>query len=246
MKHTGRNPCRKGGSASGRERRRRAGKALAAAGAIAGGTQGYADPVRFDNLPPADPGYFDWTTPNEAQTRRWLDLTVDTDAQPAGVGGAASFGQTRADLSPQGEVATVSGDYGVQAAGHNDYVCVGVAGGETIPGGFTWRRWARVDFGDPYGAATPEGEATYLGVRFDRGDGWHYGWIGVVRTDTQFDAFAWGYETEPGVPIAAGAATEIPVPAASELGLFAMSLGLLAAGAWVVKKRIPQPEGSTG
>ncbi|KKK52571.1 hypothetical protein LCGC14_3103570, partial [marine sediment metagenome] len=54
----------------------------------------------------------------------------------------------------------------------------------------------------------PEGEETYLAVQFiDESDvDWHAGWIGVVRTaGGDIDAFAWGYETEPGVPIAAGA-----------------------------------------
>lgn len=48
----------------------------------------------------------------------------------------------------------------------------------------------------------------YVGVRFDSGTGIQYGWIGVVRNSTSglaFDAFAWGYETTPGVPITAGA-----------------------------------------
>jgi hypothetical protein len=51
----------------------------------------------------------------------------------------------------------------------------------------------------------PEGVETYLGVSFDLGAGTQYGWIGVVRNAAMLDAFAWGYETDPGVPIAAGA-----------------------------------------
>ncbi len=66
-------------------------------------------------------------------------------------------------------------------------------------------------------------------------------WVRVVRTGMELDAFAWGYESEPGVSVAAGAGAEVNIPTASELGLFAMSLGMLAAGAWVVKKRVPQP-----
>lgn len=51
----------------------------------------------------------------------------------------------------------------------------------------------------------PEGVETYLGVRFDLGKGTQYGWIKVIRNWVEIDALAWGFETDPGVPIRVGA-----------------------------------------
>jgi hypothetical protein len=62
-----------------------------------------------------------------------------------------------------------------------------------------------------------------MGVRFNDVDGYHYGWISVVRNGLDLDAFAWGYETEPGVPIIAG----IPAPG---------TLAALAFGAVVTRR----------
>jgi hypothetical protein len=69
----------------------------------------------------------------------------------------------------------------------------------------------------------PSGVARYMGVRFNDVDGYHYGWISVVRNGLDLDAFAWGYETEPGVPIIAG----IPAPG---------TLAALAFGAVVTRR----------
>ena len=54
----------------------------------------------------------------------------------------------------------------------------------------------------------PEGVETYLGVRFDVGAGTQYGWIKAVRSFATVEALAWGFETEPGKPIRAGAACD--------------------------------------
>ncbi len=60
----------------------------------------------------------------------------------------------------------------------------------------------------------PEGIPTYLGVLWDfnyvgGGGGYagtsQYGWIKVLRTGSEVEALAWGYETDEGVPIPAGA-----------------------------------------
>ena len=64
-----------------------------------------------------------------------------------------------------------------------------------------------------------------MAVRFSDIDGDHYGWISVVRPGIfwSFNAFAWGYETDPGVPIRAG----IPAPG---------TLAALAFGAVVTRR----------
>jgi hypothetical protein len=66
----------------------------------------------------------------------------------------------------------------------------------------------------------------YLGVQFSDVDGAHYGWVSVYSyfyIDLNLHAFAWGYETEPGVPIVAG----IPAPG---------TLAALAFGAAVTRR----------
>ncbi len=191
--------------------------ALAAAAVIAAGTQAYASPVRFDNLPEGAPGWFDWKTPNPPETRRWLDVTLDVASQPLGLAGVVSEFGHASSASPFGEVVARDdlGIAGLQVGGFYDYVLVGVDSGVLIPSGLAWGGRA---FADYYGTETPEGAPSYLGVKFDPGDGVHYGWIGVERTGTRLATFAWGYETTPGVPIEAG----VPEPG---------SLALLAFGA---------------
>jgi hypothetical protein len=90
--------------------------------------------------------------------------------------------------------------------------------------------------GDALGSNFPSGVARYMGVRFIDLDGYHFGWIGLVRGpdsypafDLNLNAFAWGYETEPGVPIIAG----IPAPG---------TLAALAFGAVVTRRGRKQKE----
>ena len=200
--------------------------ALAAAAAIAAGTSAYASPVRFEN--PAGPGHFDWTA---APGQDVLSIVDGAASQPGVTGapgafwrddtayGGAVLGSTSAPIINQ-----VQGD----SPGGYDFL-VGVAGGVTIPtpgvnfqpNGYIFTSYYYAQYYAGVSTLLSEGTPTYLGVRFDPGDGFHYGWIGGVRTGPEFDAFAWGYETDPGVAIAAGAPT-IPEPG---------SLALLALGA---------------
>ena len=191
-----------------RARRRRAihsgAAGLAAAAAIAAGTSAYADPVRFDN--PAGPGHFQWPF-------QWLDITLDAPSQTGVQVHTSAFNYSG---SSYGYVIPDNVAFEFQTTA--EYL-EGINAGVAIPGGFEWLNFGWVEY---YGASLlPEGVGTYLGVRFDLSGANHYAWIGVERAGTQFDAFAWGYETDPGVPIAAGAQT-IPEPG---------SLALLAIGA---------------
>jgi hypothetical protein len=322
MKQTRKKTRKQARSPRKKEKRKRAAKALAAAGAIAGGTQAYAVPVRFENPAHGEPTHFHWAVPIGDNTR-FLDLTLDANAQPGGSFTATTLGHG------------YSAAFGLihnGAAAINVHTVGGYAdlaplsAGDLIQTGMQWD-YSGYTYYAPYGSYLPEGEPTYLGARFDTGSGWQYAWIGVVRTGMQVETFAWGYETDPGVPIEAGAAppptgaccddatatcsedvtqadceaaesrwggdgsdcatidpacvagaccgpgpcqetTEVgcevkpgwkyrgagttceeaicaDIPTVSEWGLFAMSLGLLAAGAWVVKKRIPQAKPPT-
>ena len=181
--------------------------ALAGAAALAAGTSAYADPVRFDN--PAGPGHFEWSVPGALT---FLDITKSPDLQGGGAGLSSLY------IYP--DAGGLVGNYGLTSP---DVRRIGIllepfTAGAPISGAGTWAPYAFTDYspGDP--SLLPEGVDAYLGVRFDVGVGEQYGWIGVVRTGQELDAFAWGYETEPGVPIAAGA----PEPG---------SLALLASGA---------------
>ena len=74
------------------------------------------------------------------------------------------------------------------------------------------------------------GQDVYLGARLKLPAQWHYGWIGVTRGGyygLELEAFAWGYETDPGVPIAAG------IPEPGTLGMLALGfVGVGTATRW--------------
>jgi len=199
--------------------------ALAAAVAIAGGTAAYGEYIRFEN--PDGPGHFDWTA---VAGQDVLSVTDDAAGQPGVFAEPGAF--TRTNSSNGGTA--VQGQFGepflnlLQADDLDGYhFLVGVDAEVMIPTpgqGFLNAPYIFTPYYYAYyyaGVRTllPENEPTYLGVQFNPGDGTHYGWIGVERTGQEVDAFAWGYETEVGVSIPAGA---VPEPG---------SLALLAFGA---------------
>ncbi len=188
--------------------------ALAAAGAIAAGTQAYASPVRFDNL--AGAGHFEWLSPSGQFTE--LDIVRAADDQP-GSATSSSFGQ----INWFDELSRIYGS--VEIVTHPVYgarLLSPLDAGAQIPSGLAFHGYGNIQ--SSYPGLLPEGDPTYLGVRFDLGSGNQYGWFGVVRTGYDLDAFAWGYETDIGVSVAAGA----PEPG---------SLALLAFGAAALAKR---------
>lgn len=66
----------------------------------------------------------------------------------------------------------------------------------------------------------PEGERRFVGVRTPTGN---YAWIEVERTGLSLRAFAWAYETEPGVPILAG---QVPAPGTAVMLAMTLATGL--------------------
>jgi len=175
---------------------------MAAAVAIAGGTQANATPVRFDNAPHGDPGHFHWPPATPSPDITWLDITLDASAQPGASDGPASFGHKWTIEGDNSSVRATSSSVGqLEVQDTSSRLLVPLALGDMIPAGNPLHYYAKAYDG---GSLLPEGVETYLGVHFN-GPDWQYGWIGVVRTGLELDAFAWGYETEVGVPIAAGA-----------------------------------------
>lgn len=194
---------RKGRSPGRKEKRKRAAKALAAAGAIAGGTQAYAAPVRFDNPAHGEAGHFHW--PPSPSSGRALDFALAPGEQTGVAGDQATALQQFIGGSGDAQVGQTGGlTAELEVGGYGNYWAVSVSSGETIPSGAPWGGNGYTYY-PGYGSELPEGEATYLGVRFDLGSGNQYGWIGVVRTGNELEAFAWGYESDPGEPMAAGA-----------------------------------------
>lgn len=104
----------------------------------------------------------------------------------------------------------------------NRVLLFGHALGTQVPSGQPWEN-AGVVVAAGFGEAFAENEQVFIATRFDVGGGTHFGWIGVTRAGNALDAFAWGYETDVGVPIDAGAG--IPSPGA---GWLAGVAGLVA------------------
>ncbi len=194
-------------------------KALAAAGVIAAGTQAYADPIRFEN-----PGnQWDWELGplfGGSMPQQFLDITLDAGSQGDTYLGYSNFKQV---LYYGGSNYTTS-IYSYAGIFSTNAHAIGVDGGTIIGGGGTFTGLTNI-LSTYYGQETtyiPEGVQTYLGAQIQIDYQTHYGWIGVVRTEGRLDTFAWGYESEPGVSVPAGA----PEPGSLAL----LALGFCAAG----------------
>lgn len=200
------------------------GTAIIAATAVAAGTTAYASPVRYDNPDHGETGHFHWAAPIGSDNN-WLDFTQPASAQPGA--GASSSSTLKHEFSASAGSVVDEGASPVSIQ-VNGYFLAGVTSGELIPAsGFAWSNFAYNYYGGYESGLPADAMPFYLGVRFDLGNGDQYGWIGVVNDGPQMEAFAWGYETEPGVPIPAGA------PEPGSLALLAFG----AAGALTRRKR---------
>ncbi|MHC4142904.1 MAG: hypothetical protein ACYSUF_13930 [Planctomycetota bacterium] len=215
----------------------RASDLLAAAAALAAGTQAYGEVIIFINPAEGEPGHFDWNwiggfpgTPEQ-----WLDITRPSTDQGGGIG-PTSIGQVSTGGCEDADCYYNGTINGAAVASSSYPGTTALLAGATIEGQlYFWANTYHAIYiipyrGDPYFASNfPDGVVRYMGVRFSDTDGYHYGWISVVHhgndfNGLDFDAFAWGYESEPGVPIIAG----IPAPG---------TLAALAFGAVVTRRK---------
>jgi hypothetical protein len=210
---------------------------LAVAAAIAAGTQAYGEVIIFINPEWGEPGHFDWLLGDEFDATTWLDITHPSTDQ-GGLVGASSISQVFYQRHvPYGVLTWIytSGGASVattQISSPDKDFTRALDAGDPIDGSLRFESTAthyygaHAKFGGSY--VTDFGiwpNVKYLGVRFSDVDGVHYGWVGVYSYFyiSDFEAFAWGYETEPGVPIIAG----IPAPG---------TLAALAFGAVVTRR----------
>lgn len=215
---------------------------LAMAAAIAAGSVVYAGPVRYDN------------DANYSWFYSVLDLTKSSADQSynGALNGSSFYMDYFSDFYPafsyQHSYLSGSGGEIWNSGFSNRYAAPNDAGDLIGPGlnDGAWSQSSTFEFaftscsyyyynGNYYydctsgfrGLLPPDGSPTYVGARLTIDNQLHYGWIGVENHGGFIDVFAWGYETEPGVPIVAG----VPTPGA--LGVLAIG----AAGALSRKRR---------
>lgn len=202
---------------------------LALAAAIAATSVAYAGPVRYDN------------DTNYSWFYSVLDLTKSAaDQSYGGIGdvtGSSFYMDYFSDFYPSFSYQhSYLGGAGGELwnSGFQDRYAAPLDSGELVGPGLSngaWSQSSTLEFAwssyDYYtgeydsgfrGLLPPDGSPTYVGARLTIDNQFHYGWIGVQNFGGFIDVFAWGYETEAGVPVAAGA----PTPG---------TLGALAVGA---------------
>lgn len=193
----------------------------------------HADIVHFVNPAPGQPGHFAWRLERAPGWESWLDITSPSTAQNNLIS-PNSVGQMYIDDPDEGSPENRS--WGGAAISRSSFAWGFFATSAYTSGtliGFS-SFWfsaysTHVLEMEPSSMVTtfPEGARRYMGVR--TGDG-NYGWIEVERHGMNFTAFAWAYETEPGVPIVAG---QVPAPGGAVL----LAVGLVAAS----PRRRPRP-----
>ena len=199
---------------------------VALAGSV--GEKVAADAVRFENTTD-----FRWQV-FYFEDEFGLDLTRPAEEQLQAFGGPSTFGQFQeGGYQSQPCVVNVMAPNGGSIGPVQGGYLYGIDAGTLIGPGFgNFESSGTVGVGYyctyPYETLFNAYTMTYLAARFTLSDGTHYGWIGVEFFDDgiQLDVFAWGYETEAGVAIEAGAGT-VPAPG---------TLAALAFGACVSRR----------
>ena len=203
----------------------------AAAALLVGAATAGAEVIYFENPAPGQPGHYDWVPP-AGDVTHWLDITLPATAQP-GVEGPTSFQQRNYSDAAGKLFSGALTAYFAAGGVHESQLWPAqeldmIPAEGPLPPDYNWR-WNAFVYEPAYGTNFTTGAEEYVGVRFDLTDNgiedYQYGWIGVIYDgDIALDAFAWGYETEVGVPIEAG----VPEPG---------SLALMALGAVGVMTR---------
>jgi hypothetical protein len=216
--------------------KQRTNEILATAAAIAAATaSAHAEAIRHENTT-----NFDWLF-------NTLDLTQSAEDQSFGITGSSIYMDYFGDFYPtfsyshiytSGDGAEIfnSGFSNRYAAPLDAGTLIGpsLTGGEFSQASTFEFAFTSCDYYYPYNCTDgtrgilPAGVDTYLGVRLTINGNFHYGWVGVNRSGTFLDVFAWGYETEAGVGIRAGG-----VPSPGPLAVLAIG----AAGALSRKRR---------
>lgn len=158
-----------------------------------------ASQVRFDN--PAGPEHFVWAEPGVGGH---IYITRSSSGQHANTAPEPDlfFLGTNSDSTVGSVVGIVGGQVQTESGGIR---IAPLTIGQIIPtAGLSWQQVGRITEPDNP-SLLPEGVDSHFGIAFTLADGIHFGWIGVVRNASILDAFAWGYETVPFMPIAAGA-----------------------------------------
>lgn len=200
---------------------------------LAGGHAAYAAIVSFEN--PGPPFTFDWNA------FRLLDITQPaTQTTP---GWNRSFYQYKYS----------GGGYeGVVFVGYGGNARIALSGSRVaaLPSGslvgpaltFGNYAWGAYSYYGSWYIYIGDGQREFMGVEFDLSGNTHYGWVDVMWNPnaTRFDAYAWGYETDPDTPIRAGDTGDV-IPEPGTLAMFAMG-ALAAAVALRRRKKAAGPE----
>lgn len=180
-----------------------------------------AAPVVHLNPAPGEPDHFDWAVDEEVWV--FLDLTKPASEQTPSVVAPGSVGQRMfSDFGPRYSLDTEQSGNWIQSGGSWVSAAWAFEFGDTIPAPIDtpgvdfppdWSLGALVSA--PAGGIDGNftaGAQQYVGLQLILDGIVHHGWVGVESDGLALHAFAWGYETTPDTPIAAGAG--IPVPSA--------------------------------
>jgi len=190
---------------------------------LAAGMAGMAQAEVVVHLNPAGAGHFEWWN-GQSPSSVYLDIRLGATEQGLGVTPSTVL-QDIYEANSQwrlGGAVQPTGTFEIHNGGASDQFAIGLSADTVISDSIgVWDQQSRI-YHAAVGSWVPEGEESFLGVRFSENGSTYYGWIGVVRVEHHLTAFAWGYETDADVPIAAGAG--IPTPGA----IPALALGGLA------------------
>ncbi|MCG3121785.1 MAG: hypothetical protein GIKADHBN_00156 [Phycisphaerales bacterium] len=170
---------------------------IACAPAIAG-----AHIVHFTNPAPGQPGHFDWHAPSGGDLM-FLDITAAPTDQ-IDQWSSSTIGQTASGLPL---TTNFAGGAALAVATIDEPFVLALEHGQSFHDRvFIDNGMSSAFLTTPPGTRFEAGERRYIGVLTADG---RYGWIEVSRDGSSFAAFSWAYETEAGVPLAAG---QVPAP----------------------------------